>query len=302
MEYDDFVIKLVPRPKEEKKEEIIEKKLPIINYEKERIKKEKQLEKQQREQEEKNKNSIKEILNLWEFNLNRHHDNYPKPVFPIHPENHHLVNPLDVFKVVEKTFDYPDIEIPYLLLILISNIEKMIVIYDLFKTENETCHEEICNIFRQKINNFNGEWEKIILPKINKEYITETIKHLYKRYSLTINELSNDIFIDKNILKLYKITNLNSLINEIKINPEIIFKITDKDLKFFKLKEDEILKIRILFAEKNKQKRNKNLDLFLKEKLTNDLNKISIKNEIKQDKLFDKKISKKIIKMCLPLF
>ncbi len=274
MNEQDFIIKLVPRKHEIEpiKEMYIP---PIIPQDKEKDKElekeQKKIEKEQREQEIKIKKSLIEILNFWNYNLKRQHEGNPKPFFPLHPQTHQLVNPLDIFKVLEKIFNYEDIEIPSLILILVLDLNKLINIYELFKHSKNNCHDEICNLFNQKITFINNEWEDIIFPKINKEFVENSIRHLQKKYHLTINELSNDINIDENVIKIYQINNLNSLIKEIKIHPQIIYKISDIDLKFFNLNETEILKIRIIFAEKNKSIRNKLLDEFLKSKLTKDL-------------------------------
>ncbi len=280
MDDNDYVIKLIPRirdkmEKEPEKEENFNVIKPIINnVEKEkelREKEEKRIQDEIKEKEEKTKNTLISILNFWNNNLQRSIDNLPKSHFPLNPYNKNLVNPLDIYKIINKTLEYPDIKIPSMLVLLISDINNIDSIYKLFKENDKKSYETLNNFFKTKIDFIDMKWQDIILPPLKIDFILQCIKKLELKYNLTLIDLTYNSEINTEDTIIEKSVSIDNLIKNIKLHPEIIYKITDLDLIFFKLTNEEILKLRIILAEKNIKKRNKSLDDFLKEKYTNDL-------------------------------
>ena len=177
---------------------------------------------------------IYNTLTKWNNGLRRIINNKPIPLYPTSRDV--KVNPLDLFRAFSKN-ENDDYNFSFLVTLMSvpDFLEKM------YNNDNE---KEMVDFFISHKFYVDEEWNNKILPPLKSTFINHYLSHfsgVYKK-QLDFNDLMNN---EEPINPISEIKNTDDFLNKITLNPEIFYKITDKDIRIF---WDDIDEIRLLMA------------------------------------------------------
>jgi hypothetical protein len=213
------------------------------------------------------------VLDLWGTNLSRslneNSATIAHPQFPLHPVSRMLATPVDIYSIIKdvgKNNDESDddiIVLPFLLVVLASDKDKLLSIYSEFTMSPHRAPVSLRNFFLSKGLRFEGTWVPLILPPLRREYIQLMRNELQHAFPKTIKLTELDM---ENVKKapLEDVLSLYELLEKIASMPSLLSRISDAELEFFNLNASQIMELRVLFADKSKSKRTKALKLFIK--------------------------------------
>jgi hypothetical protein len=203
------------------------------------------------------KKILEKIADIWTTGLHRcNYKNQPHPLFPQHPIYGHDTTITDILYIVRKLYKN-DISVSPLLAFLTTS-PKMIL--DWSKTQN---HLPIVSLWKQNglIFDETTGWSSMIILPINMDYLEETInefKHSHPK-TIELDEIELDEIQESPLMNVKTKEQLIALLVK---TPDALQSITDANLEFYGLSQNEIQELRRICAIEDTKDRTKMLKNF----------------------------------------